>query len=66
MNQTEGKPLLTSREGLINKAQRRPIEQRPPKPQAGVQFPPGPPRLRLRNLRGRSSPMRKWSACSWG
>lgn len=31
MDEVKRKPLLTPREGLINKAQRRVAEQRPPK-----------------------------------
>jgi hypothetical protein len=32
MNARARKPLLTPRRGLIDKAQRRSVEQRPPKP----------------------------------
>lgn len=35
MDQVPKKPLLTPREALIDKVQRRAVEQRPPKPLAG-------------------------------
>ena len=42
LNRVSRKPLLTPREGLIDKAQRRVVEQRPPKPQVGGSIPSGP------------------------
>lgn len=42
MNEPTRKPLLTPREALINRAQRRAVEQRPPKPLVGGSIPSGP------------------------
>jgi len=38
MPRLDRKPLLTPREELINKPQRRVVEQRPPKPSVGTRY----------------------------